>query len=92
MILQVMAVFDVKARSYARPFYVAHVDVGVRTFAEAANMPGEQICMHAEDFSLYHLGSWEDETGKFITASQPILICSALQWKKGSTDVQSKIA
>lgn len=83
MILQVMAVYDVKARAYITPFYCAHLDVGVRVFAECANMSDHQIGRNPEDFHLYHLGSWDDTTAKFELLNEPRVLGVASYFKKG---------
>lgn len=82
MILQVMAVYDDKARAYIHPFYCAHIDVGVRVFAECANMPDHQIGRTPTDFHLYHLGTWNDTTGKFDLLSEPRVLGCAAMWTK----------
>lgn len=84
MILQVMGVFDAKARAYLPPFYSAHVDVGIRVFAECANTADHQVGRNPEDFHLYHLGTWDDSTAKFETLKEPRALGCAQLWKKGS--------
>lgn len=93
MILQVMAVYDQKARAFLMPFYVSHVDVGVRSFGQAANTPGHQVCAHPEDFSLWHLGRFNDDNATFEFTTPYANLGLAAQFKTlGSPDVQSKIS
>lgn len=61
MIFQVMVVYDSKARSHLMPMFVVHVEVGQRGFADAANDPTTVIGRNPEDFSLFHIGEWDDE-------------------------------
>lgn len=82
MIQHVMAAFDKKAKAYLPPFYAPKVAVAVRTFAEAANTPDHQVCKHAEDFALFLLGTWDDETGLFQLTATPTHVAEALQLKK----------
>lgn len=84
MILQIMAVYDAKARAYIPPYYCAHVDVGVRVFAECANMSDHQIGRNPEDFHLYHLGTWDDITAKFDVLQEPRALGCAQLHKKGA--------
>lgn len=93
MILQVLAVYDSKARAYLTPWFSSQVAVGVRTFMQAANTPGHQICEHPEDFTIMHLGTFNDDNAKFDLKDVPINLGMASQYKTlGSPDVQSKIA
>lgn len=71
MKLEVMSVYDTKARAFLPPFFVPHVDVGLRSLASAANEPGHQLNRYAADFEIYHLGSWDDGTGVFDPKPQP---------------------
>lgn len=91
MILQMMTCFDKKARAFLPPFFTAHVDVGVRVFAQCANDGTHQVCLYAEDFSLWHLGTFNDESGLVERFPQPVHKAEAIQLK-GEKHVQSKVA
>lgn len=94
MILQIMAVHDSKARCFMVPFFVSHVDVGLRTFAGAVNEEEKQtqLAQHPDDFTLYHLGSYNDENGAFLVSAQPVHVAFANDVKKGVRNVQHKVA
>lgn len=81
MIKQVMASYDKKAKCYAHPFYVGHLEVGLRAFEDAANLPDHNVCKHPEDYALFHLGSFDDESGMFKLFPQPIHIAEAINLK-----------
>lgn len=85
MNIQMMALFDKKARAFKTPWFAAHVELGVRAVADAANnAPEMDIYKFPEDFSVYHLGTFNDENGQMILAAQPIIVCEALSLKKES--------
>lgn len=84
MKLQVVACYDKKARAFTKPFYVGHTDLALRAFAHAANTPGEEVNHHPEDFSLHHLGQFDDETGLFETKPIPHHLAEAINLKKGA--------
>lgn len=90
MILQVMVAFDKKARAYLTPFYTSHPEVALRSFRQAANTPGHQICEHPEDFSLFHLGTFSDDNAAFVLNQNPVHVAEAINLKKGIEDVQYK--
>lgn len=64
MIHQVCAVYDSKARCFFPPFYVSHLDVARRTFADVARNPEHQIGRNPGDFTLFHLGTFDDDSGR----------------------------
>lgn len=82
MKFQVCVMLDKKARAYAQPFFVTHTDLAVRTFKQAANTPGHQVNAHAEDFSLFYLGTYDDETAYFNLTATPTPLVEALQLKQ----------
>lgn len=85
MKLQVMSVYDTKARAFLPPFFVPHVDVGLRAIASAANEPGHQLCRFAADFEIYHLGEWDDGTGVYEARPQPFAYGRVITLREVST-------
>lgn len=81
MKLQVMAVYDSKARTYIQPFFCTNVDVAKRVFADAANTAQHQVGMHSSDFTLFNLGTWDDETAVFSSMSEPLNLGLAANYK-----------
>lgn len=70
---QVMAVRDCKMEAYNAPFTVATVGAAIRSFTDAVNDKDNKgdIAKHAKDFDLFHLGTYDDETGKIECFDQP---------------------
>lgn len=88
MILQICTVHDVKARAFLPPFYCSTLEVASRTFADCANNLEHAFGKNPEDYSLYHLGSFNDDTAVFITLPQPVNLGMALLYTKGVPNVQ----
>lgn len=59
----VFAVYDSKLQAFMLPWIAQNEQMAKRNFATVANDPGTQLCEHAEDFALYQIGTFEDETG-----------------------------
>lgn len=57
------SVYDSKARVFSTPFFALTKEVALRIFMEGANDPQLQLCKHAEDFTLFHIGVFDDEQG-----------------------------
>jgi len=65
-------IFTVRDRAidaYGQPFYATSVGGAVRSFSDEINRPAEnnQLAKHPEDFDLYLLGEYDDQTGEFDT-------------------------
>lgn len=63
MQLPVFSVYDSKALTFSHPHVQPNSDVAVRAFAQAANSPGNAISDHPDDYSLFQVGIFDDETG-----------------------------
>lgn len=72
MIHQVMVLFDAKARAFWTPFCCSHAEVGVRSVQGASLKAGTALCDHASDFTLYHIGTFNDELGQYEMFPQHI--------------------
>lgn len=86
MILQICSVYDAAIASYGRPFFVPGVGAAVRSFSDEVNYPKDQNMLyhHPEDFELYHLGSFDDEHGRFDIFSDPIRLGRGQDYKNVS--------
>ena len=65
MKLKVFAIYDSKAQAYMHPFYSNSIGQAVRMFEDASNDPKSQMCKHPGDFTLFHIGEYDDESGSF---------------------------
>ena len=73
MILQIVAVRDRAMDAYMRPFFVPALGMAMRSFQDEVNRVSQDNPMyrHPEDYDLYHLGEFEEETGKFTSLASP---------------------
>lgn len=73
MKLIMCAVRDRAADAYARPMFVPSVGLAIRSFSDEVNRNAEdnQMNKHADDFDLYELGTYDDETAKFEILEVP---------------------
>lgn len=77
MILQIFSVYDVKAEAFLQPFFVPSKGLAVRAFTDAANDDKHQFSQHREDFTLHHLGEFDDVKCSFSMLKVPVPIISA---------------
>ena len=66
MKLNVYTIFDVAAGAYTRPFYCQSDGQATRMFTDLACDADHEVGKHPEDYSLYRVASWNDNTAEFI--------------------------
>ncbi len=59
----IYAVYDSKAESYTPPFFEHAEGRALRTFADCCNDQGHQFGKHPEDYTIFRLGEYDDNTG-----------------------------
>ena len=84
VIHKVFAVYDDKTEFYTRPFLSLTTGEAVRDFRHSANDPVHKLCIHAGDFTLFEIGSYDDETGSFDPNAKHINLGCALEHKDAS--------
>lgn len=78
MKLKVFSVYDAKAFAYLPPFFIAEKGMAARAFSEAVENPQHQFGKHPEDFTLFYLGEFDDQTGYFEGQVAPEVVTTAL--------------
>lgn len=69
MIQKVFAVRDVKAQAMLQPFFSNASGSAQRAFGDAVLDGKSPISMHPEDYVLYEIGSYDDNSGELIALS-----------------------
>lgn len=67
MKLFVVAIRDRAVDAFLRPWYVRSTGEALRVFTDSLNTPDSQMKVHPEDYDLYALGTFVEETGLFDT-------------------------
>lgn len=71
MILIVCAIRDSAINAYTRPFYVPAIGAAVRAFTDEVNRVDSDMHKHPEDYELFELGEFDEETGHIENRSEP---------------------
>lgn len=76
MIQIICAVKDRAADAFGRPLFVPSVGLAIRSFADEVNRSDSenQMFNHSDDFDLYELGQFDDNTGIIECHLQPKLL------------------
>lgn len=86
MILQKFIVHDAKAQAYLRPFYIPTIGMAVRTFEETCNETGHEFNKWPQDYSLYHCGEWDDQSGDETPLEAKLHLGTASNFKRENTN------
>lgn len=71
MILKIYTVFDSKAEAYIQPFFSTTKGLALRSFQEALSDSNTNISKYPEDFTLFELGEFDQQTSKFNLHNTP---------------------
>jgi len=76
MIQIICAVKDRAADAFGRPLFVPSVGLAIRSFSDEVNRSDveNQMFNHSDDFDLYEIGSFDDNTGIIDCHPQPKLL------------------
>jgi len=67
MIYKICSIRDRAADSFSIPMFFAQTGAAIRAFGDEVKRPAENnnLNKHPEDFDLYLIGEFDDQTGEF---------------------------
>lgn len=86
MILKMFSVYDSKVGAYLSPVFARSTGEMLRSFEAAVNDSGHQFCKHAEDFTLFEIGDWDDQKCMFVLKETPVSLGVAIEFLKRDID------
>lgn len=86
MILKVYSVFDSKMEAYMQPFFMQARGQAIRAFVDTATDDSTTIGKHPSDYTLFEIGSFDDQTCKFDLSVTPVSLGVALEFLKQDND------
>lgn len=72
MKLFVYATYDKKACVYSRPMFAPNDQSMLRSFSDVAQDKSHPIGKHPEDYTLWRLGTYDEEKGSFFQSKEDI--------------------
>lgn len=71
--VMVVAIRDRALDSFSRPFFVPTIGAAIRSFADEVNRADKEnpLYAHPEDFDLYKLGEFDEQSGSFTNEARP---------------------
>lgn len=71
------SIFDTKAAVFGTPFFMPREGMAIRALQDLVNDGQSMVNKHPEDFSLYHIGDFEDETASFDSVKPRNLVTAS---------------
>lgn len=81
MLRKIYAVRDQKVESYSQPFFAHTHGESERSFEQAVKTPNSPYNQFPQDFDLYYLGTYDDQTGAIQALQTPEFITKAIDVK-----------
>jgi hypothetical protein len=75
----VFAVFDSKAKTYGSLIVHPQVEVAIRSFSSAVSNSQSFLAQFPDDYSLYQLGFYDDNSGSISCFEKPEFIVGAAE-------------
>ena len=82
--MKIFTIYDSKATAYLQPFFSKTEQTAVRDVTTIVNEPNSNFNLHAEDFSLFTIGKYDEDSGK-ITAKNPEHIVNLIALRNDNT-------
>lgn len=85
MITKIYTIYDSKARVYNKPFFVLNDDVCLRSVLQMKGGDTD-IATNPEDFSVWYLGTYDDNTAQLDLCGTPKVIAKVHELFGGSNN------
>lgn len=85
MKLELVAVYDSKVEAFMTPFFAQSVGAAVRAFGDVARDPQHEVGKHPEDYALFWLGTFNQQTAEWelkATPQQAVLAINLVERKE----------
>ena len=77
---EIYAIYDVKAETYSQPIFMVNEKVLLRDCYTMLRQD-TAYAAHPEDYSIYHLGLYEDTSGQIDLNSEPKFLYKFIELK-----------
>ncbi|AXL15387.1 nonstructural protein [Microviridae sp.] len=88
MITQVFSIYDSKTKIYNKPIFLLNEAEAKRALTDLLADKTSTLALHPEDYSLWHLGSFDDSTGYFTEEKHVICHLSELSPNQQISDAE----
>jgi hypothetical protein len=81
MKLKIFTIFDSAASAFKQPFFMHNNGIAIRAFSDLVNSDDQnvEIAKHPEQFTLFHIGEYDDSTGSIVPLDTPISVSTGVE-------------
>lgn len=83
MKFKVVSVYDSQLELYSKPFFMQTRGTALRSWADSVNDPQSPFHQHPDDYTLFEIAEYDEETGRFENYATPVSLGVAIEFKKG---------
>lgn len=69
---QIFSVYDSKAEVFNSPIFMATKGMALRSFITIVNNPESDVHKYPGDFTLFHIGEYDDSNGLLTPLTTPV--------------------
>ncbi|AXL15275.1 nonstructural protein [Microviridae sp.] len=80
----IFSIYDSKAEAYLPPFFLHQMAMARRAFHDAVNNPESQINKHPADYTLFQIGTFDDDDG-IIESTPPQTMGNGIEFVDNTT-------
>lgn len=88
MILKMYSVYDRAAEAFTQPFFAQTDGWAIRQFTDTVNDTNSMLHKHAEDYTLYQLGVFNDASGLVEVPEEPKRLISAKEVRVNTQEIE----
>lgn len=74
---KIFAPFDSKLQVWMTPMFFQHSGQAERLWKDLCNEPNSTLSKYPQDFTLYQIGEYDDETAQLTSLAAPVQLMSA---------------
>lgn len=85
---QMFCIRDTKADAYLPPFFLPRKEMAMRVFDQCVNSKDHQFGKWPQDYTLFQIGQFDDETGTCVTYA-PESLGNGLEYLKPASTLNN---
>ena len=82
MLLSIFGIYDSGISSWMPPLYFRNKGEALRWWQEVCNSSESKISKHPADYTIFEIGTWNDDSNEFSLLKAPIKLGLALEFAK----------
>lgn len=83
---KVFTVHDSKAEAYLKPFLMRTKGEAIRAMQELANDQKHDFAKYSEDYTLFEIGTYDDETGTYEMLKSKLSLGNGIEFKNTTSE------